>query len=234
MVPLARMAGFDFLVVDMEHGPLGIHDLGAIASAGLMGGFPVYGRVTGPSTGDIARVLDCGATGVIVPHVDSVLDARKIVKTCRFSPVGTRALPGPLPLLGYRSAQPAELCEAADRAARIVAMIESRSALEEVETIAAVEGLDGLIIGSNDLADSLGRRGQLDHPDVAAAFRRIAAAAHDNGLDFGAMGLPPALTFSYGVDLGATLLVVTNDTNLLADGGAAAVAAVHPDAAERA
>ena len=79
---LARGAGFGFAVVDMEHGPLGMSELGQMAAAGLASRFPVYGRVTGPMSPDIARVLDCGAVGVIVPHVDSVDDARRIVRAC--------------------------------------------------------------------------------------------------------------------------------------------------------
>ncbi|MCA0996813.1 HpcH/HpaI aldolase family protein [Alloyangia pacifica] len=220
-VLLARGAGFDFAVIDMEHGPLGMSELGQAAAAGIAAGLPVFGRVTGPGSPDIARVLDCGASGVIVPHVDSLSDARRIAEACRFAPRGTRALPGPLPALDYRVVPAAELTEEAEKGVKVIAMIESAAALAAVEDIAAVPGIDMLMIGSNDLADGIGRRGQLDHPDVAAAFARIAAAATGNGCAFGVMGLPQALLQSHALDLGASHIVASNETNLIAEGGAA-------------
>lgn len=218
---MARGAGFDFAVIDMEHGPLGLGELGQAAAAGLAAGFAVFGRVTGPASPDIARVLDCGATGVIVPHVDSAEDAARIAQACRFAPRGARALPGPLPALDYRVVPAAELTETAERQVEVIAMIESAAALAAVEEIAATPGIDMLMIGSNDLADGIGRRGDLAHPEVRAAFARIASAARDNGIGFGVMGLPPALVQSHALELGAGTLVATNETNLIAEGGAA-------------
>lgn len=223
---LARGAGFDFVVVDMEHGPLGLSDLGQVAGTGIAAGLPVYGRVTGPNSGDIARVLDCGATGVIVPHVDTPEQAQNIAALCRFAPNGRRALPGPLPALDYGIVPAAELCARAEVGTQVIAMIESALALENVDQIAATPGIDMLMIGSNDLADGIGRRGDLNHEDVRQAFGRIAKAAQKNNCDFGVMGLPPELVAPYALDLGAAAIVVTNDTNLIVEGGAAALAKV--------
>lgn len=225
-VLLARGAGFDFVVVDMEHGPLGISELGQVASAGIGAGVTVYGRVTGPTSGDIARALDCGASGVIVPHVDTPAQAAHIASICKFAPNGRRALPGPLPALDYGIVAAAELCQRAEQDTKVIAMIESAEALQNVDQIATTPGIDMLMIGSNDLADGIGRRGQLEHEDVRIAFIRIATAAQDNGCGFGVMGLPPALVRPYALDLGATAIVVTNDTNLIIEGGAAALTKV--------
>ena len=220
-VLLARGAGFDFVVIDMEHGPLGLDALGQAAEVGQAAGLPVWGRVTGPASPDLARVLDCGATGVIVPHVDSAAQAARIAQACRFAPKGQRALPGPLPALDFRVVPAADLCASAERDVQVIAMIESAAALAEVEAIAATPGIDLLMIGSNDLADGLGLRGQLDHPQVLAAFTRIARAARDHGCGFGVMGLPAALLPSHALALGARVVVATNDTNLIVEGGAA-------------
>lgn len=225
-VLLARGAGADFVVIDMEHGPLGIGDLGQSAAAGIAAGIEVWGRVTGPRSPDVARVLDCGASAVIVPHVDSVEEARHIARLCRFAPRGARALPGPLPALDYGIVPAAELCRRAEDGTRVVAMIESAAALEAAAEIAAVDGIDMLMIGANDLADGIGRRGAPDHPDVAEAFARIAAAARDAGKDFGAMGLPEALIDGYGHALGARALVATNETNLIVEGARALLARI--------
>lgn len=223
-VILARSAGFDLAILDMEHGPLGLDALGQVAAAGLAADFPVWGRVGGPDSGDLARVLDCGASGLIVPHVDSEADARRIVRACRFAPLGARSIPGPVPGLGYALLPARDLCAAAGRDTTIAAMIESAKGLDAVDAIAAVEGLDMLVIGTNDLADGLGLRGQPDHPKVLAAFRRIARAAADHGKGFGVMGLPPHLIATHAPDAG--LIVATNDTNLLIEGGSAVVAAL--------
>lgn len=219
-VLLARGAGFDFVVIDMEHGPLGLDALGQAAAAGLASGLPVFGRVTGPASGDIARVLDCGATGVIVPHVDTVAEAETVARLCRFAPLGRRALPGPLPALGYRVVPAATLTREAEAGTLVIAMIESAAGLANAEAIARVPGIDMLMIGANDLADGLGRRGQLDHPEVMAAFAAIAGAAREAGKGFGVMGLPRSLVKPLAADLGASHVVATNDTNLLIEGGA--------------
>jgi len=221
-VLLARGAGFDFAVVDMEHGPLGPDSLGQVAAAGLAAGFPVWARVSGPSSPDLARVLDCGATGIIVPHVDSEADAMRIVRACRFAPAGGRSIPGPIPGLDYAILPAAEFCDSAERPVRVAAMIESAPGLDAAAAIAGVEGIDMLVIGTNDLADGLGIRGQLDHRDLLAAFRRIADAAAGAGKAFGVMGLPPRLVESHAPD--ASFIVATNDTNLIVEGGIAAIA----------
>lgn len=221
-VLLARGAGFDLAIVDMEHGPLGLDALGQVAAAGIAAGLPVWGRVGGPGSADLARVLDCGATGLIVPHVGSVADARRIVHSCHFAPVGARSLPGPLPALNYAILPAPEFCVRAGERVTIAAMIESAAGLAAAHEIAAIEGIDMLMVGANDLADSLGLRGRVDHPEVQAAFRRIAAATTLRGKGFGVMGLPPHLIDSHAPD--ATLIVATNDTNLLIEGGAAILA----------
>ncbi|TYC61986.1 aldolase [Rhodobacterales bacterium] len=231
---LARGAGFAFAVVDMEHGPLGIAELGQMAAVGQASRFPVYGRVTGPGSPDLARVLDCGAAGVIVPHVDSPDDARRIVDACRFRPTGSRALPGPLPTFDYHSLPAEELCTRSDTGTQVIAMIESATALDTVEEIAATPGIDGLMIGSNDLADGLGLRGQLRHADFLTACMRIAAAARTHGCSYGIMGLPSDLIQSHAVDLGATLIVATNETNLIIDGGARLLEEVRQETVSRA
>lgn len=218
IVTVARGAGYEFLVVDMEHGRIAIGDLAAICVTGLQSNYSVLARVTGPFSPDLARVLDCGATGVIVPHVDTVEQAQAIVAACRFAPLGARAIPGPLALLSFNPVSPTEVVVTSESSVEIHAMIESRLSLDSVSAIASVSGLTGLIIGANDLAADLGHIGNLAHPDVHSAFVAIAAAASDKGLGFGVMGLPLALLHSHGVGLGANMIVASNEINFLVDG----------------
>ncbi|WP_201777024.1 HpcH/HpaI aldolase family protein [Martelella endophytica] len=217
-VAVARRTGFDFIVVDMEHGRIGLDSLTDISVAGLLAGLPVYARVTGPSSPDIARVLDCGAIGVIVPHVDTLEQARAIVEKTRFLPTGGRALPGPLAMTGFEPVPVAELIAKAEATTRVIAMIESRSGLDAADDIAALAGIDGLMIGSNDLAAAIGHVGDIGHDVVQQAFRRIGAAAMRHGKSFGAMGLPPDRVREQALAFGADMIVATNEINLLFEG----------------
>lgn len=217
ILSVARHAGFDFLVADMEHGAMSLGEAATLCVAGRMAGFAVHVRVPKASSDQLTRAADCGASAIIVPHVDSLAEAQGIIDKLRFPPKGNRSLPSPVVAASFWPVPAAELIAASEAGFRIFAMIESADALAAVEDIAAVDGLDGVLIGSQDLAQSLGHTGNLTHPEVIAAFSRIAAAARDNSKVFGAMGVPPALLQSHALGLGAELIVVTNEINLLAE-----------------
>lgn len=227
MVTVARTAGFDLLLADMEHSALTVGDVTALCVAGRLGGFPVEVRVgRGADNLDLPRVLDCGATGVVVPHVDSADEARRIVERVRFAPLGNRSVPSPLAIFGFRPVDPRALMAGCEAEVRVTVMIESAEALAEVEAIAAVPGIDALMVGANDLAVSLGHTGDLAHERVRAAFARIAAAAQAAGKDFAVIGVPVHLLESHAFALGAATIIATNDINLLIDSGTALVAAL--------
>ncbi|MEP4030853.1 aldolase/citrate lyase family protein [Roseibium polysiphoniae] len=218
IVTVTCKAGYDFLLVDMEHGRIGIAEMTEICVAGLLAGLPVYARVTGPGSPDLSRVLDCGASGVVVPHVDTLEQAQSIVKRTRFMPVGERSLPGPLAICGFGSVKVPNLIEKAERTTRVIAMIESQSGLHAASDIAELEGIDGVMIGSNDLAASLGHLGDVGHPKVKQAFAEIGQAAELHGKSFGVMGLPTELIEDQALALSAGMIVATNEINLLSEG----------------
>jgi 4-hydroxy-2-oxoheptanedioate aldolase len=217
ILAVAREAGFDFLVADMEHGAMSLGEVATLCVTGRMSGFPVHVRVPKGSSDHLTRAADCGAQAIIVPHVDSLAEARAIVDRLRFPPKGNRSLPSPVIAASFRPIPATDLIEACEREFRIYAMIESAQALADVEDIGAIDGLDGLIIGSQDLAQSLGHTADLTHPEVIGAFARVAAAATRGGKEFGVMGVPAALLSSHAISLGAGLIVATNEINLLTD-----------------
>lgn len=217
ILTVARTCGFDFLLVDTEHTAIGIADAATISVAAAAAGFPALVRVGGPDHPDLARMLDCGALGTVVPHVDSAEQARRVVERCRFAPVGRRSIPGPQAGLGFRLLPVGEMIPAVERETVLVAMVESRAGLEEAEAIASVSGIDAIMIGANDLADDLGHTGDLAHPEVLAGFRHVAEACRRKGLAFAVIGLPEPLLASHAPD--ASLIVATNDINLLVDAG---------------
>lgn len=226
ILAVARQAGFDFLMADMEHGAMSLGDVAALCVAGREAGFPVHVRVPAAHSEYLTRVVDCGARGVIVPHVDSASTARSIVDKVRFAPVGHRSVPSPIAVTGFRPVPVAELVEQAEAALQVTVMIESMDGLAEVARIAAVPGIDTVMVGPNDLAESLGRRSDLDHPDVLRAFSKIAEAATAAGKQFAVIGIPPEKLHSHALDFGAGMIVAANEINLLFDAAAARVSEI--------
>ena len=103
-----------------------------------------------------ARVLDGGAQGLMVPHINSAAEAEAIVTACRFPPIGHRSVGGAGPALGYKAMPQAEVSDFLNRETLLLAMLETPEAIEQAEAIAAVPGIDGLHIGSNDLCSEMG------------------------------------------------------------------------------
>lgn len=164
------LAGFDFVVLDMEHSPIGFDRLENLINAGRAAGLAMLVRPWGRDEGLIGKILDMGAHGIMAPHVGTAERARSVVREARFPPTGAR---GFSPLTKFAAL--AEPLTALDDATMVVVQIEGRDAIKQVENIAAVEGVDAVFVGPYDLALSL------DVPPgsepVIAAAKRIAKAA---------------------------------------------------------
>jgi 4-hydroxy-2-oxoheptanedioate aldolase len=142
-----------------------------------------------PSVAEVSRVLDAGALGVIAPHVKSTDEARRYVAAAKFPPLGERSAAGPLPHLHYRSFPAAEADAAFNDATILIVQFESEQALSEADAIAAVEGVDLVMIGSNDLLADWGLAGQYEHPRLRDAYAKTIAACHKHGKHVGVGGL---------------------------------------------
>jgi 2-keto-3-deoxy-L-rhamnonate aldolase RhmA len=201
-------AGFDFLVVDTEHTLL---DLAAVERHLVLGrtlGMRVFVRVPGTDQGTIQRLLDGGAHGVVVPHVDDVATARRVVAASHFPPRGTRGSGGTSRAGRFGTAPRADYLAGGGG---VVAQVESVASVLAVEEIAAVEGLGALLLGQADLGLDP-RRGGLGSPaDVAAA---VIAAGHAAGVPVGTACSPGAAAAQR--DAGFDFVVCANDATLLA------------------
>jgi 2-keto-3-deoxy-L-rhamnonate aldolase RhmA len=186
---IARTAGFDTLYVDMEHNTLTVGETCQICIAAQQIGITPLVRVPANSPEYICRVLDGGAMGVITPHVRSATEAREIVKLVKFAPLGERSAGGALSQYQYRSFPLAETNAAMNDATSLVLMMETVAALENVDEIMAVDGVDMMMIGSNDLCNEMGITGQFDSPKLRDAFERTIAAAQKHGKHVGVGGL---------------------------------------------
>jgi len=144
-------AGFDFVVLDMEHSSIGFSALEALITAGHAAGVTVLVRTWGEDTGLIGKVLDMGAHGIMAPHVDTPERARAVVEQARFKPLGDR---GFSPLMKFDALE--EPLRMMGEATYVVVQIEGKDALARVGEIAAVPGIDAIFVGPYDLALSLG------------------------------------------------------------------------------
>lgn len=213
---IAYIAGFDSLYIDMEHSSFSLEATGHICMACIGLGVTPFVRVPSPDPHFIARVLDSGALGIIVPSVQSAADARAIVRAAKHAPLGERSVAGSSPQLHYRPMPVGEVTRQLDDATMVVAMIESLEGLEAVEEIAAVAGIDILLVGANDLSSALGVPGLMDHELVRNAYRRVLNACLANGkaLGVGGIGGRPDLINEL-VTLGARYVSTGNDISFL-------------------
>ncbi len=176
---------FDFLALDAEHAPLGIESLDRCCLAARAAGTAVLVRVPNTRPDTIMRVLDIGAAGIIAPHVDDAASARGIVAATRYrGHEGRRGFSNSPRAGGYGRASLRDHIDASDAETLVVAQIESRLAVENIDEIAGTPGIDCLFIGRADLAVSCGRT-ETDHPEIEQAVRTVADAARRHSVPAG-------------------------------------------------
>jgi len=220
-------AGFEWLVLDMEHAPLGLAEAARLIRVIELAGLPALCRLPALDPALAKNLLDAGASGILVPHVTSAEMARRAVEAAYYPPTGTRGVGlARAQAYGYGTGLQ-DYRRRMQRSLVVIAMIESRQGLEEVEAIAATPGLDGLLVGPYDLSASLGRIGQLNHPKVRAAERRVREAAHRSRIACGIHLVHPSRKKArQAVRDGYTFIVMGVDMILLAEAAAAAASFV--------
>ncbi|CAK7212693.1 hypothetical protein SBRCBS47491_001553 [Sporothrix bragantina] len=175
---VAANAGFHAVMVDMEHSVVGLETAAGVFASTLSAGLTPLVRVPPDSGAEwISRSLDGGALGVIVPHVNTAAEARAAVKYAKFSPLGERSISGGLPIFGLKNVPQVAASQVANENTLVICMIETQKAVDNVDEILAVEGVDMLHVGTNDLADSLGITGDLANERIFAMYTRISDAA---------------------------------------------------------
>ena len=186
---IAKSAGFDCFYIDLEHCSFSLETVSQISIAATAMGITPLVRVAGIDPAEISRTLETGALGVIVPHVETRPEVEAIVEAAKFPPFGGRSWLGINPHLLYRASPASEAMQALNDATLVAAMVESVKAIENADELASVAGLDMLLVGTNDLCNSLGVPGQLDHPKVLEAYEMVAAACRKHGKHLGVGGL---------------------------------------------
>jgi 2-keto-3-deoxy-L-rhamnonate aldolase RhmA len=211
---LAKTAGFDSLYVDLEHSSFSLETTGQICKAALEAGITPFVRV--PGVAEVSRVLDAGALGIIAPHVQSAGEARDYVRAAKYPPLGERSAGGPLPHLHYRSFPAAEADAALNAATTLMVQFESEAAVAKADEIAAVDGVDMVMIGSNDFLADCGLAGQYEHARLRDAYAKTIAACHKHGKHVGVGGLAsrPQLAAEF-VRMGARYVSTGTDLGFL-------------------
>jgi 2-keto-3-deoxy-L-rhamnonate aldolase RhmA len=186
---IAKSAGYEWLFLDLEHGVLSEEMAGQIAVAAIAAGVTPVARVGTDQFYQAARLLDAGAQGIVFPHVDDARHARQAALATKYPPLGSRSLTGPLAQAEFANVANPEAMAALNRETLAIVMIETRQALGNAQEIARVEGVDALLIGTNDLAADLGIPGQLGDPRIAEAYATVARACKGAGKFFGMGGV---------------------------------------------
>ena len=216
-----RVAGFDWLFLDLEHGIMTLDTAAQIATAAIDTGISPIVRVPYGEFAMATRMLDNGALGIIIPHVDTAAEAEEIARRLRLPPLGHRSLGGSSAALGWGSYGVREASEALNAANLLVVMLETPQAIENADAIASVDGIDVLLIGTNDLAAEMGIPGEFEHERIVAAYRRLIEVCRKRGKWPGMGGIyHPPLMQRY-IEMGARFLLGGSDIAFVQAGAAA-------------
>ncbi len=209
---IAGIAGFDWVMIDTEHNPLTEAEVQGHIYA--LGGFNTscIVRVRANRQEHIKWVLDSGASGIIIPALTDYADALAAVRNSKYHPLGMRGY-GPNRVSNFMTEQK-NYNEMANRDVMLICQIELASAVEEVDKICGIPGIDGIWIGPTDLAQSLGHLGNPSHPDVQTAVTHIIDTANRHKMPW---GIPTTNVedFKKYASLGGTIMTIGSDSFIL-------------------
>ncbi len=212
---IMKTCGYDWLFIDMEHGSMSINDTVQISVAASDSGITPIVRVPGFQHFHATRVLDGGAMGIVFPHVDTAETASELANFCRYPPQGQRSIVGALPQIDFNSLPVSEAAKAINDAVLVIVMLESPEAIENSHSIAAVDGVDVLLVGTGDLTMEMGIPGQIDNPKVVAAYEKVISACREHGKYPGLGGVyKPDLMQQY-IAMGMRFILSTNDLSMM-------------------
>lgn len=211
---ILEAAGFDHVIVDCEHGAFGFREVEAMVGVMHADSFDVYVRTATTDRTAVLRYLDMGCAGIVAPMVETEAAARTLVEQVKYRPVGRRGVSTFRAHTGFRPATIAVHQAAANDGVRAFAQIESVAAVARVETILRTEGLDGVLLGPNDLLDDLGDPGNHENPALLAAFDRLADAGRLTGKITGVITSRPQLVQRARAS-GMSMLTWSSDSALL-------------------
>jgi 2-keto-3-deoxy-L-rhamnonate aldolase RhmA len=216
---VAYNAGLDFIMLDLEHGAYTMETVDDVFKVGRTLGLGCFIRVPELTKGYVSRSLDCGTTGVMVPMLESVEQAHLLVRWAKYAPLGGRGFGASGSHTNFAGVAPDRIPAFMSKAnvdTITIAQIETAQAIQNIDVIAAVPGIDALLIGPNDLSISIGCAGDFLGDTMEKAIGKVAAAAKKHGKIFG-MHAPDELTERW-LSRGLTLVMISQDTSILTAG----------------
>jgi 4-hydroxy-2-oxoheptanedioate aldolase len=215
IVKAMKSVGFDWLFIDLEHSALSIETASQLCLAALDIGISPLVRVPNSEYSLATRLLDNGAVGIVVPHVETAQEASTIVDRLRYPPQGHRGVFSIMPQFEYKPT--ANLTTSLNNSNLIAVMLESTAAINNAEAIAAVPGIDVLLIGTNDLCIEMGVPGELGHAKVVEAYARMIAACRKHAKWPGMGGVYDEELMRRYINMGARFILSGSDLGFLMD-----------------
>lgn len=216
---ILQSCGFDFMIIDCEHGSFTTRETANIIAEARGASFPTMVRVPEIKRELVLKFMEMGASGLLLPNTESAEQARLLVEYSKYAPLGRRGVSLSRPHTDFLPVDGLEYMKKANDETLLLCQIESREGVEHIEEIMAVDGIDVGFIGPNDMTQDYGLLGQFSHPDITAAFERIMKAAEKNGkwsgVHFG--GLAPLKPW---VEKGMQINMWNSDVGLMTAGAA--------------
>jgi 2-keto-3-deoxy-L-rhamnonate aldolase RhmA len=217
---LAAITGHDWIFIDTEHGAFNIQETTQLCIAALPTGVTPIVRVCAGAIDEATRALDNGALGIVVPHVDTAAEAKRIASAFHYPPMGTRSWGGPPAVYGYQPPATVEAQAAINAEILTIVMLESPEAIRNANAIAAVPGVDVLFIGTSDLTAELGISGQMGHAKVIEAYQTVGDACRKHGKTLGMGGVYDEENAARYVAMGARFVLSGSDHSYIVSGAA--------------
>lgn len=212
---LLKTCDYDWLFIDLEHNTMSIDTAAQISVAALDAGIAPLVRVPARQYWLATRALDGGALGIVMPHVDTPEEAREVVAHLRYPPVGHRSVAGSLPQVDFKAMKTGELTSVLNTATLVTVMIETPQAVANADAIAAVPGVDALLIGTNDLAMEMGIPGEFADPRIVAAYETVIGACRKHRKFPGMGGVYAEALMKRYIGLGMRMVLAGGDSGLL-------------------
>jgi len=207
-------AGFDFIMVDMEHGPYDMVDISNLMTVARLLGITPFVRVADCQYHIIARSLDAGAQGVMIPRVESVDQVRLAVDACRYPPIGKRGASVTKGHNDYLKAPLGEFVEHSNREVMLILQIEREAAVRDIDALLSFPGVDAAVIGPNDLSISLGTPGDYRNGIMTDAIQRVVSSCEQRNLPCG-MHVGDRQLLRHWMERGMRLVMCSTDVQML-------------------
>lgn len=215
LAKILKVVGFDFFIVDCEHGPFDFSNVAGLFALGREAGMPGMIRIPEVRREVVLKSMEMGAAGILLPQTETVEQAKALVQYSKYAPLGNRGVSLLRAHTGYGKVSNArDYMDHVNEQTILMAQIESETGVENVEQILGVDGIDVAFVGPNDLTQSMGIIGQKDHPKYLQAIDKIIKAAKDNK-KFSGIHLMSVSELKPYIEKGMTCNFWSNDLSLL-------------------